>query len=133
MLELIEFLKNRDLDAVLLMNASSNLKNDWIVRGQIFRLRNLQKSPVVEVVGKQSSEIAKVLVRRLLLFVNEDGDIIEPANVDFKQEAYLGPPVYKSWWFWALVGAGVAGASTAGYFLLKPEDQLRFSVRAKGD
>lgn len=131
--ELIEFLKNRDLDAVLLMNASSNLKNDWIVRGQIFRLRNLQKSPVVEVVGKQSSEVAQVLVRRLLLFVSEDGDIIEPANADFKQEAYVERPITKKWWFWALVGAGVAGASTAGYFLLKPEDQLRFSVRAKGD
>lgn len=131
--ELIEFVKNRDLDAILLMNASSNLRNEWIVRGQIFRLRNLQKSPVVEVVGKETDEIAKVLVRRLLLFVDKDGDIIEPANSDFKQETYVELPITKKWWFWTLVGVGVAGAGTAGYFLLKPEEQLKFSVRAKGD
>jgi hypothetical protein len=130
---LTDFLKERDLEAVLLINAAVNLKNEWIVRSQIFRLRNFQKSPVVEVIGKDRSEVAKTLVRRLLLFVDEAGNIIEPTGLDLRERAYVSQPLYKKWWFWALVGTGVAGATTAGYFLLKPEEQIKFSVRAKGD
>jgi hypothetical protein len=37
-------------------------------------------------------------------------------------------PLYKEWWFWTAIGVGVAGLGAGGYFLLKPGDNLKFSV-----
>lgn len=43
---------------------------------------------------------------------------------DLRLDAKLLPervPLTKKWWFWAAIGAAVAGAATATYFVVRPE------------
>jgi MYXO-CTERM domain-containing protein len=41
------------------------------------------------------------------------GEEEKPLTVEIDAVSYVGPPVYKQWWFWTIAGALVAGAATA--------------------
>lgn len=130
--ELLKFMKERRIDVVLLLNASKNFNSEWILRGQLFRAANGDRTPVVESVGMKLPETSKRLVKRLLFYVSPQGEITEPNQINFIERTETPKALYQKWWFWTLVGVGAAGLGLGSYYIFKPEDEVRFHVRQGG-
>jgi hypothetical protein len=55
----------------------------------------------------------------------------QPTETTEEDSASGGTPVHKTWWFWTLIGVGVAGTATALALTLGPEDAK--SLQAPAD
>ncbi len=86
------------------------------------KLVTLGKTPPAPDVSRCSAAAAKRVARCLgpLIYQQVTGRSHQPAGATATTTA---KPVYKRWWFWALVAGGVAGAAgaTAGiYYATQP-------------
>ena len=132
--QLSKVLNAIDADVVLLADASKDLKGAWYLKAQWLASKTDERSPLVQSEDKNEKPALTRLEKKLSLFLSKDGHLISRA--DLSQTLTQGSGItegkvfYRSWWFWTLVSVGAAGAGLGTYFLVKPDDELHFLVRA---
>jgi len=133
--QLTEVLRALDVELVVLLEVSKSSGAGYVSELQWIEPKTDRRSPTLRVNGADRSSWMDASVSELLRWIGPDGRVIEgdrslaglsPAG----RLAVQRQPLYEKWWFWTLVGVGAAGLGVGGYFLLKPDDELRFSVRA---
>lgn len=135
-LPLKSLLQKMNLSVALLAFATKDLNQNYVLKGQWLETRTSRTSPVVEKRGQSLEKTVDQTVEELLKYISPDGQVMSDVNLSsgnvgapFAEiEASSSKAFYKTWWFWTLVGVGVAGVGTGSYFLFKPDDTLKFSV-----
>ncbi len=145
--ELKNLISKLNLQMVLLASVGRDSAGRWFVRGQLMEEPTGQTTAIVQKNNRAIRDALTEMSNDLLAFVSPEGSLMQapraPANA--VQNPYRRPtapltkssepnieasnvPFYKKWWFWSIVGVAAVGAGVGTYFLLKPEDELKFEV-----
>jgi hypothetical protein len=130
-------LESLDSDLILFADVTRDLNKSYIMKAQWLEWPSDKRSEAVYIEAASLSSMIVEAQAKLLALLTPDGRIrsLERAalanSIAHPGLAREKAPFYEKWWFWTAVGVGVAGLGVGGYFLLKPEDKLRFAVRAQ--
>lgn len=130
--ELKRFIRSLKADLFVLASVERFGSGDFQVEAQWIENQSLRASPVVTASSDNLERSVERAVSELFDYLSPLGYVMTEklAVVEEGPIVTHSKPWYKEWWAWALAGALVAGAGTGGYFLLKPEDNLRVRVGA---
>ncbi len=130
--ELKKFIRSLKTDLFVLASVERFGSGDFQVDAQWIENQSLRSSPVVTASSDNLERSVERAVSELFDYISPLGYVMTEklAVVEEGPIVTNAKPWYKEWWAWALAGALVAGAGTGGYFLLKPEDNLRVRVGA---
>jgi len=125
-------------DILLLGNLTKDLEGDYSIKAQWLEPESDRRSPVVSYEGKELEGLAAGISLKLLPLISPEGNVYSVRGglsaLGLKKSLKpRGESLFNKWWFWTAVGVGMAGLGVGGYFLLKPEDELRFVVRQGGN
>lgn len=130
--ELKRFMRSLKSDLFVLASIERYGSGDFHVDAQWIENQSLRSSPVVTVATDNLERSIERAVSELFDYISPLGYVMTEklAVVEEGPVVTKSKPWYKEWWAWAVAGAVVAGAGAGGYFLLKPEDNLRVRVGA---
>jgi len=129
---LINVLKDLHAEYFIFLDIEKTSPKQWGIKAQWLQYPEDRRSAIIEQETKNPIGDQLILIDRLLAQFDSKGDLIIPAPESFGRSAGLvneTSAFYQNWWFWTLVGVGVAGAGAGTYYLMQGNDELRFSVR----
>src|SRR5690606_8056877 len=110
-------------NVILLGHLTKDLHGLYLARAQWLEYPEDRRSPVVQVEAKSWEELVSSLSEKLLKLLSPEGRILgfdAISKVQALDKNQVTSKFYEKWWFWTLVGVGVAGLGTGAYFVLKP-------------
>ncbi len=139
--ELKKIIQKLNLDLIFLNHVGRDPSGKWMVKAQLLEQPSGRTTPIVQRVNASLREALTEICNELLSYVSPEGAILTnpqrraaEAQAQAAEKAQVSAesgedrPFYKTWWFWTIVGVGVAGAGVGAFLLLKPEDSFKFEV-----
>lgn len=121
-------------DIVLLLQAARESDSQWALQGQLLELQTNVTSPTIDAKAMDMGASIEKLVSGLLDYISYEGRVLPEKNVPPEdiEEIAAAKPVYKTWWFWTLLGAAAVGAGVGGYLVLNQDDSVGVTINRAG-